>query len=217
MDASSIPSESRRGMATADRIGLWVVGVGAGLVALAHAVALVLGVRRTLGDRPLEVAGLHFVEEAAPAFTEQLPAVTEARYYSWTAVVDGLPSLARWLLWGAEAAVSLAAIGICLALIWLCVRVARRRPFGRSLTVALVVTAGLVIIGGMLPQMLDAIARSEVIEYLGVAEMAATQGTAVAFSFEVSLAPVGIGLALGVVAAAFEIGERLQQDTEGLV
>lgn len=82
---------------------------------------------------------------------------------------------------------------VCLALVWLCVRVQRQRPFGCSLTVAFVVhrQSG--------DRRWDAATdarrhgRAEVVDHLGVRARA---------------------VALGVVAAAFEIGERLQRDTD---
>lgn len=202
-----------------DRAGLWVVGVGAALVAAFHVVGLVLAARQTFGDEPLEVTGVTLGVGAMPSLTERVPAVVDASYDSLTLVVESVPALARWLLWGAEATRSLAAIGVCLALVWLCVRVWRRRPFGRSLTVALVVTGSLVIVGGMLPQLLAGMGRAEVVDHLGARALADAlgDGTVTTFAVELSLAPVGIGLALGVVAAAFEIGERLQRDAEGLV
>lgn len=219
MGTTQAPSAIRRFLDASDRAGLWIVGVGAALVALTHTVSMVISAQRIFGHDPLAVEGIPFSDDSVPEFTEHLPAITEARYEAVTAVVEGVPSAARWLLWGAEATGSLAAIGVCLALIWLCVRVARQRPFGRSATVALLITAALVMVGGVLPQMLATMGRAEVVDHLGVAEMLAEQGRGMvmSFSLELSLAPIGIGLALGVVAAAFEIGERLQRDTQGLV
>lgn len=208
-----------RALTVLDRIGLWVVGLGAGLLATALVVGMVLSARDVLGAGTVEVWGLPLVGEATPAYAEELPAVVDATYGDATVVVDGAPALARWLLWGAEAAGSRAAIGICLALVWLCIRVGRHRPFGRSLTVALLTTACLVVFGGTFPPLFAAMARAEVIDHIGLVEWAveAGQRTVLTFWLEIDLAPVGVGLALGVVAAAFQIGERLQRDTEGLV
>lgn len=219
MDPTPVHPKMRRALTAMDRAGLWVVGVGAALAAVLHAVGIVVRARQTLGTGPLEVTDLRLDAGSTPEFTENLPAVTEAHYDTITVVAEGAPSLARWLLWGADTTSSLAAIGICLALVWLCVRVARRRPFGRLLTLALLVTATLVMVGGMLPQLLGAMGRAEIVDHVGLAAMAGEhgQGMVLAFSLELSFAPVGIGLVLGVVTAAFEIGERLQRDTEGLV
>lgn len=215
--ATHTQSGVRRQAGPIDRAGLWVVAVGAALVALTQAVSAILSARRTLGDDPLAVPGIGISDESAPAFTEHLPAMTDARYDTVTAVVEGVPSGARWLLWGADAVGSLAAVGVCIALVWLCARVARQRPFGRSLTVTLVATSILVMVGGALPQVLATMGRARVVEHLDVYAMAVETGTRLTFSSEVDLAPIGVGLALCVVAAAFAVAERMQRDTEGLV
>ncbi|MEE6288939.1 hypothetical protein V2J52_14895 [Georgenia sp. MJ173] len=222
MARTSPSSPSRRASTTADHVGLWLIGAGAALVALLHAVGIVLAGRQTLGSGPLEVRDMTIGDAATPAFTEPIAAITDARYESVTITVEGAPQSARWLLWGADAVSSLAAIGICLALLWLCVRVARQRPFGRSISAALLTTAALVMAGGVLGQFLGAIGRAEIVSFLGPESTGGYHGAGAAEGFlglamEISLAPIGIGLALGVVAAAFEIGARLQRDTEGLV
>ncbi|PYF99316.1 hypothetical protein SAMN05216184_10725 [Georgenia satyanarayanai] len=217
MDTITTPPGVRGPADASGRAGLWIVGVGAALVALTHVVGTVLGARHTLGDDPLEVEGIPVSDASAPAFTEHLPAISEARYGALTAVVEGVPAGTRWLLWAGDAVGSLAVVGICLVLVQLCVRIARQRPFGRSLTVALVATAVLVTAGGVLPQLLALAGRTQVVEHLGVATMAAETGVRLTVSSELSLASIGVGLALCVVAVAFALGERMQRDTAGLV
>jgi hypothetical protein len=66
--------------------------------------------------------------------------------------------------------------------------------------------------GGLLGQAVRANAFSEIVSELDL-ESAGLPG----FEMTVDLAPLGWGFALAVVAGAFEIGQRLQRDTEGLV
>ena len=76
----------------------------------------------------------------------------------------------------------------------------------------------------LLEQAAAAIARAEVVDFLGNRDITAG-GTPdnpsyegfVGFGLNLDLAPLAWGMALIVVAGAFELGQRLQRDTEGLV
>lgn len=192
-----------------------MIRIGAVAVAALHVGAMVTA-GRMLGEGPLEVAGMPLTNPSTPAFTESLADVSAASYETAVLTVEGAPAAARWLLWGAQTLPSLATIGICVALIWLCLRVARQQPFGRSVSFALLTTASLVVLAGIGGQVLAAMGRTEIADHLGGAATAGSEGFS-GFFVDLSLSSVGIALAIGVLAAAFEIGERLQRDTEGLV
>lgn len=220
MSTTPNPSSARRVLTAIDRSGLWVVAIGATLVAGIHLVLMVLAGTQMLGAGPLTVSGLAIENPASPEFTEQLPAVTEAHYDSATVTVEGAPAGARWLLWTGQAASSLTAIGVCAALVWLCVRIGRQRPFGRSITTALNLVAAVIIVGGTLSQVLTGFGQAAAVDFLGPEAAAWPEDTHEGFTallLTVDFAPIGIGLALSVVAAAFGIGTRMQRDTEGLV
>ena len=68
------------------------------------------------------------------------------------------------------------------------------------------------MLGGLLSQAVRANAFREVSQELGLVSAGVPT-----FEMSIDLAPLGWGLALAVVAGAFEIGQRLQRDTEGLV
>lgn len=207
-----------------DRAGLWLTAGGAGAIAVFWVVALVITSIETLSEEPLAVPGMEIVNASTPAFTEPLAAITSARYESAAVTVADAPSSTRWLIVAASLVAGLAIVGVCLALVWLCVRMLRLRPFGRSMTVALVTAAILIMVGGLGSQFLAAGARAELVQFLGpeaVGRVSAEQSGGaehfMAYALSLDLAPLGIGLALAVVALAFQLGARMQRDTEGLV
>ncbi|WP_167050603.1 hypothetical protein [Salinibacterium sp. ZJ77] len=116
----------------------------------------------------------------------------------------------RGFLIASETTSSLLSIGICLVLAWLCLRVFLGRPFGSAATWGVGAVSLLVIIAGLGTPFFDGMAAQRVATDLGIAELPT-------FLVEVDLAPIGWGLAIAVVGSAFEIGQRLQRDTEGLV
>ncbi len=80
------------------------------------------------------------------------------------------------------------------------------------------------MVSGVGAQIFASAARTSVVEYLG-AQLVTAGGNEADPSYEgvslwilnLDLAPVGWALGLALVAAAFELGQRLQKDTEGLV
>lgn len=211
------------GVSRLDRAALWLIVGAAGVVAALWAVGVVLAAGTHLGDGPLTVDRMTIGNAETPAFVADLAAVTEARYESVGITVEGAPETARWLLWGAYVAAALPTIGIAVTLAWLCVRILRGRAFGRSLTAATVSAAILAILGGTASQILGASGRAAIVDFLGVDSTAGGDAGAgpaegfAGFALSVDLGPVAIGVVLAVVAVAFQIGARMQQDTRGLV
>lgn len=143
-----------------------------------------------------------------PAFASS--AVVSAAADTATLEVSGIPDSARAALIAATVAGSLLTVGICAVVAWLCLRVFIGRPFVRSATWGIGIVAILVLVAGVGGPVLTAIGHAETALALGLDEVAP-------FMVTVDLAPVGWCAALTVVAAAFEIGQRLQRDTEALV
>ncbi|MCM3661443.1 hypothetical protein M3148_10660 [Georgenia satyanarayanai] len=220
MNATTPPVDERPVMSRGDRFALGATAALAGLVALGSAVGGVLSVVQVLRDDPLTIHGFELVNARPPEVTEPVEQVTAAWYDSATLSVAGLPDSARWLFAGQSAVTALAVVGVSLTLLWLALRVLRTRPFGHSVTAALVASALLIIIGGTAAQLLEAAGRAAVVDHLGPAVTGGADPSAeslLAFGLSVDLAPIGVGLALAVVALAFQIGARMQRDTEGLV
>lgn len=224
MDAATPPVDERPVMSRGDRFALGATAALAGLAALTAAAGGVLSVANALRDDPLTLAGFPLGSGRTPEFTEPVAQVTDARYESVALTLTELPDAARWLLAAQAAVVAIAVVGVSLTLLRLALRVLRARPFGRSMTVALVASAALIAVGGTVSQLLEAAARAVVVDHLGpdMTTGGTPGGTGsdeglLSFALNLDLAPIGVGLALGVVALAFQVGARLQRDTEGLV
>jgi hypothetical protein len=103
---------------------------------------------------------------------------------------------------------------VALAFVYLSWRLLRAKPFRKSLSIAFLTAGTALLIGTMLSIGFDGLGRMIVSSELvgddtleGFWPMAA-QG---------DLAPIGFGLALLIVACAFEYGEKLSRETDGLV
>lgn len=102
------------------------------------------------------------------------------------------------------------------AVIYLCVRLLRSRPFARSMTIAAVVVAVALIVFGTGSDIVAEVLRNGIqTEILGPGRPPEPYSGATSFSF-----PGGYlltGLAVAAIALAFRIGDSVTRDTEGLV
>jgi hypothetical protein len=103
-----------------------------------------------------------------------------------------------------------------LALVFLLAYRLQSRILFTARSAHLVGAAGVVLaVTGMAGQVLDGVGRSRLAEMIGA--NAQVPGESRIFSAEFNAGPLLLGIALLLVAAVFEYGRRLQQDTEGLV
>lgn len=207
-----------------ERVFLRVIAAGALLVAALAVVAGVAGTASIASDDRTEVRNMLIANPETPAFTDGIDAIADARYESVSVTVDGLNGEARAWLVAEHLAATLLTLGLALVVAWVALRLTAGRPFVRSATIALGSTAILVSACGLIEQTAAAIGRAEVVTFLGVDEVGAGGNAEnpsyegfVAFGLNLDLAPIGWGVALIVIAGAFELGQRLQRDTEGLV
>ncbi|RXZ68267.1 hypothetical protein [Agromyces albus] len=204
-----------------DGWGLRAITGGALLIGIAGLVGLVLRAVHLLTAESLSVDGLQLANAASPLFADETPAIVDAHYDSVTLVIDGLPAGLRWLMVSQTTVAALLGIGLCLIVFILGMHLLERRPFARSATWSIFAAAVLVMATGTLAPFLHAISDAEVVQFLGDTVTAGpnTGGAEVLVFFGLTIdpAPFGWGLALSVVAAAFQLGERLQRDTDGLV
>ncbi|QEE60550.1 hypothetical protein FVA74_02420 [Salinibacterium sp. dk2585] len=152
------------------------------------------------------------VDTPATGVVDASPLITSAEYESVSITVESIPVEARGFLIAAAILSSLLVIGICAVVAWLCVRVFVGRPFVRSATWGIGVASILVILAGLGTPFLTGLAHAEIVESLNLEEAGLPL-----FMVDIDMAPLGWGLALAVVAGAFEIGQRMQRDTEGLI
>lgn len=208
---------------TLSRAETWIVsviGVGAMLVTAFAAVGVVLTGILNLGTDPLRVTGMPYSGSPVERLAG-LAGLADSGYESVWLEVDGLGAGARWLLWAQSALPALATIAIGVAVAWLAITLLRERPFTRALPHAIGVAAIAVMIAGIGSQVAASLGRAMVVEHLGVREATTAEGaTGEALAYMVlglDPAPIGWAFGLALVAAAFQIGTRLQRETEGLV
>ncbi len=120
---------------------------------------------------------------------------------------------ARLLLAASALAIGLTQVLIAGTIAFVSIGLVRGRPFGRSMTWLLATASVTLMIGGLLSIGLGGAAQ------LVIAAELAPDPVGSVFPFAVTIEPtiILLGFVLGVVAAAFEFGERMQRDTEGLV
>ncbi|WP_166980365.1 hypothetical protein [Paramicrobacterium fandaimingii] len=145
-------------------------------------------------------------------------AVSDAASVTADVTVVGLPSAARWWLLAADALPVITGIGVSVVIIVFIVGVLKGRPFGTMTLWGLVAYAALALIGDWGHGVLQAIAHGEVASFLGGSAASGVSADDVfSMSLDISMTPLVWAIALAVIAAAFEIGRRMQRDTEGLV
>lgn len=219
---------SRRGdrAKALSRVEEWVValvGTGAMLTVVGSAVFLVLAAMQVFSADPTRVGGFPLANARVPEFTEKSGAIVDAGYESAWLEVAGLPAGTHWLLYLEIALPLVAALSIGVAVAWLAIALLRGRPFVRSLPNVVGVAAIAVLVGGLGSQVFASAARASVVSFLGEREITAGdmgdgpyEGL-MGWSLMLDLAPIGWALGLALVAAAFQIGTRLQRESDLLV
>lgn len=225
----SILLRIRRTPATTDgltRAERWVasaIGTAAILAVIFSVLALVIAAVTIFGEGPKRVFDMPVASATRPAFLEGVTEVTGARYTAAFVEVTGLPTGSLWLLYLELALPIVTAIAISVAIASIALALLAGRPFIRSLPAAISVAGLAVMVGGLGTQISAAFARASVVEFLGAREVTggdSGEGPSDGFallSLGLDLAPVGWAFGLLVVAAAFQIGTRLQRETDLLV
>jgi hypothetical protein len=167
------------------------------------------------------VDGLALSGGAYPPFLAASDAPVDAGYESAWVDVANLPPFPRVLLWLEEALPSLASLVIAIAVMWLALALLRGAPFVRAFPFALGVVALVIVGAGLGAQVAGNAARAQTVAFLDPSGLftdgrGSTEALSPFYRF-VDLGPVGWGLGIALVAAAFSIGTRLQRDTRGLV
>lgn len=101
------------------------------------------------------------------------------------------------------------------AFILLCLKLLQSKPFVRSMTITLMLLAIVLLVLGTCSEVLETFTRSLVREEI----TGGRSDTPIGGTWNWSISGIWLvaGLGLGAVAGAFQMGERMQRDTEGLV
>jgi hypothetical protein len=196
-----------------DRIAMWLILGGSSVYAL---IVLVSGVGRLVHQSVSQTwTGSLIVERALPAEADAGTATLITGSYESASVTLG--DLSGWAFGLLTAALVIAVITsatVALSFVYLSWRLLRAEPFKKSLTFTFITAGTALIIGSILSLGVEALGRVIAIsELLGDDKVTGFWPMA----FNGDLSPIGFGLALLIVACAFEYGERLTRQTDGLV
>jgi hypothetical protein len=192
-----------------DRVVLWFVLVGAIVYSL---VTLVFGVGHSVQ--------VMFAAETPVAMLTSAPVPTNLNgdatiasgsFTDAALTVGGLSDFARVMLSAGNLLGVLTSLAVSLAVAYFCWSLVRARPFRRSLTIATLTAGMAMVFGGILSQAVTGFGTMQT-----ALDIDPTQAVFdVGFWFDPALLFGGFAiLALGI---AFQLGERLQRDTEGLI
>ncbi|GAA1542748.1 hypothetical protein HD600_000772 [Microbacterium ginsengiterrae] len=195
-----------------EAVTLGVVATGAVSIAIASIVSTVADAVEIFGSPvtvslPVHGADMTTLQDAA--------GVDSAEYTEAAVSLATVDPGTRWLLLLETALPALATVIVCMALWWLGLSLIRQRTFRRSMPHIIGGAAIGLIVVGMIGPLLGGFARAQAVEQLTAS--GADTGEFWSFLFQVDLSPIGWGIALALVATAFEVGQRLQRETEGLI
>lgn len=197
----------------ADGIALGLIATGAVSVGIGAIVAVTSAASEIFGTAPTVPMPVHDVELTA---LDDVAGVSAATVDTALVTVPAMPSGARWMLLLETLLPALATVALCAGVWWLGVSLIRSHPFRPSLGWLFGAAACLMIAGALLGQLAGGVGRAMIVQDLASTDPD-VQNVLWTFLVQVDLAPVGWAFALALVAGVFEIGRRLQRDTEGLV
>ncbi|WP_226531220.1 hypothetical protein [Microbacterium paraoxydans] len=197
----------------ADGITLGLIATGAVSVGIGAVVAVSSAASELFGAAPAILMPVHSVDLTA---LDDISGVSAATVDSALVTFSTVATGARWMLLLEVALPALATIALCAGVWWLGVSLIRSRPFRASLGWIFGIAACLMVAGALLGQLAGGIGRAMIVQDLASADPG-VEDVLWTLLVQFDLAPVGWAFALALVAGVFEIGRRLQKETEGLV
>lgn len=203
------------GMSKPDRVGLLTIQ----LIALVLA-AVALAAGAITAATALTSESFDMILPAAASLPDGVigdpeatgaPRILNGEFTAATASVAGLSTGVRILFAAGAGVGALVFVALALSVAYLCGRLYKGNPFGTSVTRTFWFAAGALAIGGLLSQGMLGFSTRLALDELRL--------DPVQFPLEMhfDLLPIVAGLALLLVASAFQLGERMQHDTKGLV
>lgn len=200
----------RPSLSEAVALGLVATGaVSIGIASIVGAISRGIGLFGSPVPVSLPVNGAEMVSLAGA------DGIAAAEYTQSVVSFETLDAGTRWLLLAEVALPAMATVIVCMSLWWLGLSLIRQRAFRRSMVPVLATAAFALVVTGMIAPLFGAIGRAQVVEHL--AASGANTGGFWFFLYELNPASIGWGIALALVATAFEVGQRLQRETEGLI
>ncbi|WP_167137967.1 hypothetical protein [Diaminobutyricimonas sp. TR449] len=195
-----------------ERLSLVLFAVLAGVYGIAATVTAVTAFIEVVGGTEATVT-LSTEYPVPPDAAVGTATVLSGNFDSATVVVSALDWLSRAFLGGGILVTALMHLTIAATIVYLCLGLVRGRPFARPMTWLLATTSNVLILGGLIGAGLTIAGQFSIASQLDP-DPAETVFPMAGYA---DLAPLVVGVALAAAAAAFELGERLQRDTEGLV
>jgi hypothetical protein len=196
-----------------DRMAMWWILAGSIVYAL---IVLSTGVARLVHQLSTRTwSGALIVDEPLPRSADGGTAsLLNGRYENATVTLGDLSDTAFGLLTTGLVFSVVTTATVALAFVYLSWRLLRSKPFKKSLSIAFLTAGTALLIGTMLSIGFEGLGR------MIVASELVGEDTTEGFwpiAAQGDLGPIGFGLALLIVACAFEYGERLSRETDGLV
>lgn len=194
-----------------------LVAVGAGALLVGGA-TLIFGASELIIDAVSGVTQLRLeVDQTLPGGVGGGDATLVDGSYDTAAVAaEGLSSGVVTLLTVGRAFGLLTTVALAWSVAWLAWKLLRGEPFAASVGNALATAGGALLLGGLLSQGLGGFGAWVAIEEL-LGDVSPEADPFFPLVMPIDAAPLGFGLAMLLIAIAFERGRRLQQDTEGLI
>jgi hypothetical protein len=197
-----------------DRVGLWLMLVGASVIAL---LSLVVGIIGAAGEVVSGTRHMTLItEQPLPAAASTGSATLVDGYFDTARLgVADLSAGTAGLLTAGSVLGVLVQTSVALCFAYLAWRLLRAKPFMASLTATFVAAGAALAVGGLVGQFLTGFGQWNAALELGGDGSADDPFWPLVMSLDA--APIGLGFALLIVASAFQYGERLARETDGLV
>lgn len=206
-----------RGPGAAARLSRGVVWVIFGVAAVVFVGTLALSIWGVITNLSSDTIGISLTTtQPLPPEADQGPAVLlSGNFDSAAVVVAGLEPGTFAVALIAKIAHALTQLAIAAAVALLCWSLVKARPFRRSLSITVTAAGAVVLIGGLLAAGLGVLGSWMAAEQLNDPAAGLDGFWPIMASADPTF--IAIGFALLLAGLAFEYGDTLQRDTEGLV
>ncbi|RWZ59512.1 hypothetical protein ELQ92_11775 [Labedella populi] len=203
--------ETPTGLTRADTFALWLFTGVTAFFGVAVLVSAIPAIVELFGDEvPFSLSASQNVPPDAASGTAR---IVSGSFDRAQLLVSGVELWPRIALAVSIALASLCSAAVAATVVALCLGILSGRPFVRSVTWVLT-TASLVLIAGSL---LGAFFNTMAMFSIVAAINPDPSDTVFPFASEYDFTALLIGLVFGAVATAFQLGQRMQRDTDGLV